>query len=131
MNSTFLLHILISWCIFYIIWTGAKMFLKLRWSMDFSYLAIVIFGAYSAALLNGELGWTMQWAILWAFGISLPFTLLVLYLSKKLEGLYFTIGTLTFYILMYQLALNLESITWGVYGLTSMTRVFTDQLSFR
>ncbi len=87
------------------------MYLKLRGSLDFSYLGIVIFGSYAGVLAHMHRDFSMLSAFGFAFVLSLFFTIFVLYLSEKLEGLYFTIGTLTLYMLFYQAAFNLESIT--------------------
>ena len=122
MQINFLYHILISWLIFYLLTAGGKFYVKFRGSVDFSYLAIVIFGAYAGTLLNIHRWRDMISAMWWAFVLSLFFTFFVLYLSAKLEGLYFTIGTLAFYMLLYQMAFNLDWITNGAFGLSGMTR---------
>lgn len=122
MNIQFLFHMISLWCIFYILTTWARIFLNLRWSIDFSYLGIVIFGAYAWALCNTQWGRGIFASVAFAFVLSLVFTFVVLYLSTKLEWLYFTIGTLTLYMLLYQLSYNAESLTGWAFGLTWMTR---------
>lgn len=122
MQINFLYHVLASWLIFYLLTAGGKFYVKFRGSVDFSYLAIVIFGAYAGALLNIHRWWDMLSAMWGAFVLSLFFTFFVLYLSAKLDGLYFAIGTLTFYILLYQMAFNLDRITNGAFGLSGMSR---------
>jgi ABC-type branched-subunit amino acid transport system permease subunit len=111
MSVQFVYHVLITAGIFAILAAGAKFFLKLRGTLDFSYLAIVIFATYIGALLNIERGWSILAAMSGAFVMSLLFTFFVLYLSGKLDDIYFSIGTLALYILCYQLAYNLESVT--------------------
>ena len=107
--------------IFYIIVSGFKFYLKLRGTIDFSYLAIVIFATYVGALVNIHFWYDMAWCILIAIGCSLPFTLLVLFLSSRLSEVYFSIGSLALYILWIQLALNLD-ITNGALGIYGMDR---------
>lgn len=45
-----LAHIWIVACIMYVLTSGFRIFLKLRGTADFSYLALVIFGSYSMAI---------------------------------------------------------------------------------
>ncbi len=123
MSLPFLYHLLISSCIFYIIATWFKFFLKLRLSIDFSYLAIVLFWSYASVLLNmhGEMG--MLASMLWARLITLPFTVLIIYLTKRLNGIYFIVGTLALYMFFFQVWLNRESLTWWVFWLSGMKRI--------
>jgi len=118
----FAIHILISAIIFAILASGFKFFVKLRWSIDFSYIAIVIIASYTAALCNMYWGIWMMGTICVSFFVSIFFTILVLFLSSKLDDLYFTIWTLSLYILFYQLAYNLESITWWALWLSGISR---------
>lgn len=118
----FLLHIIVTAIIFAILASGFKFFVKLKGTLDFSYLAIVIFGAYAGSLFNSEFGLWILASMLLAFLISMLFTLFILYLSSKLDDVYFSIGTLALYILCYQLAFNLDNITWWALGLSGMGR---------
>jgi len=52
-----MMHIVISSIIFGIMGLGFKFFLKLRSTLDFSYIGIIIFASYTAALCNIHLGW--------------------------------------------------------------------------
>lgn len=122
MSYEFIAHITISAIIFYIISAWFKFFLKLKGNLDLSYLAIIIFGSYLGAILNIELGIWMIAAISIAFLASLWFTFFVLFLSKKLDEVYFTLWTFALYILVFQLAINLEWITWGALWLSWMTQ---------
>lgn len=122
MSLSFLYHLLISGIIFYIITTGFKFFLKLRLSIDFSYIAIVLFASYSSALLNIHFGlWVISTMILSWF-VTIPFTLLIIYLSKKLSGVYFIVWTLALYMFFFQLTINREAVTGGAFGLSGIKR---------
>lgn len=118
----FALHIIISAIIFAILTSGFRFFIKLRGTIDFSYVAIVIFASYAAALLNIHFWLGILISIVISFGVSILFTFLVLFLSSKLSDVYFSIGTLALYILAYQLAYNLEGITWWALGLSWISR---------
>ena len=122
MNLSFIYHILISAMIFYILVSWFKFFLKLRGTMDFSYLAIVIFWSYLWAILNIKFWIWILWSIWFSFLISMGFTFIILFLSSKLDDVYFSIWTLTVYILVYQLALNMDWITWWAFWLSGMTQ---------
>lgn len=118
----FVFHIAIMAIIFSILAVGFKFFLKLIGTLDFSYMGIVMFGAYSASLIHLHRWWWILSSVAGAFVFSLPFTIFVMYLSTKLSELYFAIGTLTVYVLMYQLAFNLEFITRWAFGLAGIGR---------
>jgi len=118
----FALHIIISAIIFAILTSGFRFFIKLRWTIDFSYLAIVIFASYASALFNINFWLGIITSILLSFGLSILFTFLVLFLSSKLNDVYFSIWTFALYILAYQLAYNMESITWWALGLSWISR---------
>ena len=122
MNYEFIAHIIISASIFYIISAWFKFFLKLKGNLDISYLAIVIFGAYAWAILNKAFGFWIVTVVLLAFLGSLVFTILVLYLSNRLDEVYFTLWTFALYILVFQLALNMDGITGWALWLTWMTQ---------
>jgi len=119
----FVIHIIISAIIFALLASGFKFFIKLKWNLDFSYMAIVIFSSYLSALLNIYFGIWIVIAIVISFLVSIGFTFLVLFLSKRLNDIYFTIGTLSLYILVYQLAYNVESITWWALWLSLINRI--------
>lgn len=123
MTIQFIYHILITTCIFYIITTWFKFFLKLRMNIDFSYMAIVLFGSYTSVLLNMHLWVGMLAAMVLAWIISLPFTLLIVYLSKRLQAIYFVVGVLALYMFVFQVALNREWVTWWAFGLSGMQRI--------
>lgn len=127
MTLSFIYVILTLWVIYYLLGTGQKFFITLKWTIDFSYLGIVIFWAYSAVLLSNQRGWNMLAAMGGAFVLSLLFTWLVLYLSGRLDEAYFAIGTLALYMLSYQLAINLEPVTGGTFGLSVGRELFSIQ----
>lgn len=118
----FMIHIIISAIIFTLLASGFKFFIKLKWNLDFSYMAIIIFSSYLSALLNIHFEIWIILAIIISFFISIGFTFFVLFLSKRLNDVYFTIGTLSLYVLIYQLAYNMESITWWALGLSWINR---------
>lgn len=131
MSYEFIAHIIISALIYYVISAWFKFFLKLKGNLDLSYLAILIFWAYLGAILNIQFGIGILGAICISFVASLGFTLLVLYLSKRLDEVYFTLGTLALYILVFQLALNMDGITWWPLGLSGMTQNIIGTLSIQ
>lgn len=55
-------HVVVISCIMYVLTSGFTFFLRLRGTADFSYMAIVIFGAYAGAILA-----TSGWHPLYAF----------------------------------------------------------------
>lgn len=123
MSVQFLLHIVISACIFALMASGFRFFIKLKGTIDFSYVGLIIFGTYTTVLLHIHLGWGMLLATFVAFLLSLCFTVLILALSARLQDIYFAIGTLAFYLLINQLANNMDAVTGGALGLSDIHRV--------
>ena len=130
MSIEFLFHLSISAIIFFVICSGFKFFLKIASILDFSYIGVVIFAAYFWFYLNIEYGFGLLWCILLSFLASIPILLFLLYVSSKLEGVYFLIGTLAIYMLILKMATGLESITWGVFGLSIASQHIIGNLSF-
>ncbi|MCX6824982.1 MAG: branched-chain amino acid ABC transporter permease [candidate division SR1 bacterium] len=122
MFSNFILHIIITAIIFTVIASGFKFFIKLKGGLDFSYIAIIMFASYIGALININLGIGILGCIGISFLAAIPFTFLILFLSSKLNDVYFTIGTFALYMLVYQLAYNLEGVTGGALGLSGISR---------
>lgn len=123
MSVQFLLHILVSACIFALMASGFRFFIKLKGTIDFSYIGLIIFGTYTTVLLHIHLGWGMLLATFVAFCLSLLFTVLILALSARLQDIYFAIGTLAFYLLVNQLANNMDTVTGGALGLSDIHRM--------
>jgi branched-chain amino acid transport system permease protein len=90
-----------------------------------------MFAAYVGALANIHLGIWILWCIGIAFLASIPFTFLILFLSSKLNDVYFTIWTLALYILVYQLAYNMEWITGGALWLSGISRNIIGNISLQ
>jgi ABC-type branched-subunit amino acid transport system permease subunit len=103
--------------------SGFRFFIKLKGTIDFSYVGLIIFGTYTTVLLHIHLGWGMLLATFVAFLLSLCFTVLILALSARLQDIYFAIGTLAFYLLINQLANNMDTATGGALGLSDIHRV--------
>lgn len=109
----FVYHILIVSLIFGLLASGFRFFIKLKWNCDFSYLAIVIFASYVCAILNTKLWFWFLWSLWISIISAIPFAFLIFLLSKRLNAFYFSIWTITLYILAYQLAYNLEITNWS------------------
>lgn len=129
MSIPLLLHIIISGCIIGIMSIWCKFFMKLTKSLDFSYMAFLIFWAYASSLFNIYRDTGILLSILLAFLCCIPFTFLVLYISSKLHALYFTIGTLSLYSLSLEFTYNAEALTWWALGLTWMKRFIFGDIS--
>lgn len=127
MSLQFILHIIISSCIFALMASGFRFFIKLKGTIDFSYLGLIIFGTYTTVLLHIHLGRGMLLATFAAFVLSLLFTVLILALSARLQDVYFAIGTLAFYLLINQMANNMDSITGWAMWLSDISRTIRSE----
>ena len=75
----------------------------------------MIFTSYTWILFSNEFGYWIILSIFFSFLITLPFTFILIFLSKKLKDIYFSIWTFAIYILIYQLARNLEITGWTMW----------------
>lgn len=110
------LHIWIVACIMYVMTSGFRIFLRLRRTADFSYLALVIFGTYSLAIFM-EHGYSFIAAFAVSLLLLMSFCLLLLRIITRLSSIYFNIGTFALYILMSYIATNID-ITHGSFGMS-------------
>lgn len=118
MTIDFFYHICIISIIFFIICSGFKFFLKIKTTLDFSYIWIVIFATYVWFYLNINYDFWLISSSFFAFLLSTPITILLVYLSSKLKDMYFVIGTFSIYLVILQIAYNAESLTWWIFWLS-------------
>lgn len=123
MSLSFLYHLLIVGIIYYVITTWFKFFLKLRLTVDFSYISIIICASYISALLNMHYGRWIVWTIIASWIWCIALTIIILFLSNRLSRIYFIVGTLALYIFFIQITTNRESVTNGTFWLSGMSRI--------
>lgn len=129
MHIQFILHLLVVSYIMHILATGCNIYLKVKGSLDLSYVAIVLFGAYASVLLHIHF-W--RWILASTAGacvLAMPFSFIVLQLSKRLEQAYFVIWTLALYLFVIQVASEWQGLTWGVFWLSGFKRIVIQNIS--
>ena len=114
MNLEFLYTICLTAFFYFVFSTGFKFYLTLKKELDFSYVGIIVFWWYASFIIGLHLWTWMIVSFFLAFILAIPFTLIVLFLSNKFSGLYFEIGTLSLYVLLVNIARNLEITGWAV-----------------
>jgi branched-chain amino acid transport system permease protein len=78
---------------------------------------------YVSALVNI---YRWRWLLAWiasAVACSIPVSIITTYLSRRLNEVYFTIGTFAMYLLGLQIAYHRDSLTWGSLGLSGISRL--------
>ncbi len=120
--EAFLLHIGIFSLIMGLLALWFKFFIKLKATLDFSYVGIVIVSAYSSALAQLHWGRWRLMATLFAMLVSLLFSVLIVRLASKLSEIYFAIGSFAIYMICFQLSWNLEWLTGWALGLSGLPR---------
>lgn len=97
---------------------------------NLAHVASSAIGAYAAAILSTEHGWSF-WACLPAsMVLSAVFALLIGAISLKLSQDYFAIGTLAFAAIVSALLINWKSLTRGVLGIPGIPRPEILSLNF-
>lgn len=112
MELYFLYHVCILASIYFILACWFRFLFEIKMTLDFSYMALIIFCAYFSAFLNNFFEIWMILAMLISLVPAILFMLFVHNLSRRLSWYYFLIWTLCFYIFSFQLVRNLD-IVWG------------------
>ena len=122
MSIEFFYHISILSIIFFIISSWFKFFLKIRSTLDLSYIWIIIFSTYLWFILNNNYETSLTVSVILAFIGSIPITFLLLFLSSKLNSVYFVIWTLAIYMIFLQIVKNTQELAWWIFWLSLKTQ---------
>lgn len=122
MQTAFFLHLLVSTCVIYTLSVWFKFFLVIRGTLDLSYMSCVIFAAYIIWWFSVHMWMPMRLTGILALLLCLPVMFLLTVLARRLQGVYFIVGTLGVYMVSLQLALNLDKITWWALWLWGIMR---------
>ncbi len=99
--------------------------------MSVGHIAFFGIGAYSAAILTTKAGMPILVGFIAAGVISALFSLILGLPTMRLRGMYFSVATMAFGEIIYQLIKNLEPLTGGTKGITKIPSIEIFGISFK
>lgn len=99
--------------------------------MSVGHIAFFGIGAYTAAILTTKAGMPILVGFLAAGVVSALFSLLLGLPTMRLRGMYFSVATMAFGEIIYQLIKNLEPLTGGTKGITKIPPIEILGISFK
>ena len=99
--------------------------------MSVGHIAFFGIGAYSTAILTTTYGMPIWLGFIAAGVISALFSLLLGIPTMRLKGMYFSVATLAFGEIIYQIIKNWESVTKGTKGITKIPEITIFGFSFK
>ena len=99
--------------------------------MSVGHIAFFGIGAYSAAILTTKAGMPILVGFIAAGVISALFSLILGLPTMRLRGMYFSVATMAFGEIIYQLIKNLEPLTGGTKGITKIPSIEIFGVSFK
>ena len=124
------IHLGILFCITLILSQGFNLQFGIGRLFNFAHVACYALGAYGVALASTTLGWGTGWSILLGCCLSCALSLIIGFISVRLESDYFAIATLAFSALVSAFLINWRSLTNGVLGIPGIPRPEIFQIDF-
>lgn len=97
---------------------------------NFGHMAFFAIGAYTAAILTKQLGFSHWWGFPAGIGASVIASIIVCVPVLRLKGIYVVLVTFAFSQLCYQVVLNQRDITGGTFGIVSIPPLQIGSFSF-
>ncbi len=120
--SEYLIHICIIICLYLILAQSFNLSFGLARSFNLAHIASYAIGAYTAALLLTDYGFTTLSVMALSMLTSGLFAFLIGMIAIRLTDDYFAIGTLAFSSVVTALLINWKSLTRGVLGIPGIPR---------
>jgi branched-chain amino acid transport system permease protein len=111
-----------TFCIYAMLGVTLNLVLGYTGLLSLAHAAFFGLGAYVAALLMVDLGWTFLPATAAAMAINGGAALALAIPSVRLRGDYFVLGTVAFHMIIFVALYNLVDLTRGPYGVTGIPR---------
>ena len=126
----YIIHLAILVGIYLILAQSFNLTFGLGRLFNLAHVACYAIGAYAAAILSTELGYSVWICLPAAMICSALFALLIGAISLKLTHDYFAIGTLAFSAVVTAVLINWKSLTRGVLGIPGIPRPEINQIDF-
>jgi len=99
--------------------------------MSVGHIAFFGIGAYTAAILTAKCGMPILLGFIAAGVVSALFSLLLGLPTMRLKGMYFSVATMAFGEIIYQIIKNVEPLTGGTKGITKIPAIEIFGVSFK
>jgi branched-chain amino acid transport system permease protein len=116
----YVVAILIIGGIYTILTVGLNLFMGHTGQISFGHNAFAAIGGYGSAILTTRLGWDPAMAILAAATAAAAGAVVIGYPTLRLKGHYLAMATLAFGLIVRELAVQLDFITYGFTGISGI-----------
>lgn len=117
----YLIHIVILICIFVILAVSLNLALGYTGMINLGHIAFYGIGAYASAMLT-KAGWPFLGSIIVAALLAAVSSMLLTYITNRLKGDYFALGTLGFSFVVYAIMMNWVDLTRGPLGIAGIPK---------
>jgi branched-chain amino acid transport system permease protein len=119
--ENYLIHIAIIMCIYLMLAVSLNFILGFTGLVNLGHIALFGIGAYASALVSIATS-SFIFGIIAAAAISSICGLILIFVTKKLQGDYYALATLGFAFVVYSLLLNMSWLTRGALGIAGIQR---------
>src|SRR5260370_25829901 len=114
----------ISFALIYAIFvTGLNLFMGYAGQVTFGHNAFAALSGYSSAVLTSSFGWQPLTAFIVGMALVLGFALLIGYPTLRLKGHYLAMATLAIGLIVYEVAVQWQSVTGGYMGISGIPAI--------
>jgi len=118
--NDYVLSLMVIGGIYAVLCTGLNLFMGQTGQISFGHNAFAGFGCYGSAILTVTYGWSPVFALLASVMAAVAAALLIGYPTLRLRGHYLAMATLALGLIMYELSVQLESLTAGFLGISGI-----------
>jgi branched-chain amino acid transport system permease protein len=120
LGDDYVLSLMVVGGIYAIICIGLNLFMGQTGQISFGHNAFAAFGCYGTAILCTEYGWPPLAALVASAVLAMAAAALIGLPTLRLKGHYLAMATLALGLIVYQLAVQLKSITLGFLGISGI-----------
>src|ERR1700694_2237932 len=120
MSGGYLITVISFALIYAIFVTGLNLFMGYAGQVTFGHNAFAALSGYSSAVLTSSYGWQPLTAFIVGMALVLGFALLIGYPTLRLKGHYLAMATLAIGLIVYEIAVQWQSVTQGYMGISGI-----------
>jgi branched-chain amino acid transport system permease protein len=120
LGDDYVLSLMVVGGIYAILCIGLNLFMGQTGQISFGHNAFAAFGCYGTAILCTEYGWPPLAALIASAVLAMAAAAVIGMPTLRLKGHYLAMATLALGLIVYQLAVQLKSITFGFLGISGI-----------
>ncbi len=119
-SNDYVVSLMVVGGIYAILCIGLNLFMGQTGQISFGHNAFAAFGCYGTAILTATYEWPPAVALVVSAGLALVAAVVIGLPTLRLKGHYLAMATLALGLIVYQLAVNLKSLTAGFLGISGI-----------